>query len=259
MSRKTKAKIRRGARALEQFEDRRLLAGDAGNVFAQFDGRATDAAPSGEIRFVVTASDFQLRGGKTLLGFHVQAAEGSALDPAAPVISRISARDRSTGAFPPRCGDGESSLTIVELGRGRFTATVGGESNSTGAWQTDVFLVGDVNGDRQVNYLDIVRIGQLALPNLPWLPGILGHGVLFDAGPGRNRLNPLDVTGDGWVNGGDLTRLSQILRNTGGGEVGRFGGLFPLAYPDVNGDGVLSNLDGMTLAGHLRSSARLPG
>lgn len=244
----------RAARA-ERLEDRRLLASVAEDVFAQFEGRTSERAPAQEVRFTVSPADFQLRGGKTLLGFQVHDPLGGPFDPAAPTIVRSDGQSLSPTLADDDTSGGDSALTIVELGRGRFTATVGGENDSRGVWRMDVHLVGDANGDRRVDYLDVVRIGQLASPGLPWLAGAAGHGVLFESAAGRNRFNPLDVTGDGWVNSGDLTRLAQILR-AGGGDVGRLGNLAPAAWPDVNGDGLVSNLDGMTLASHLRAVRR---
>src|SRR6516225_2968936 len=65
---------------LEALQDRTLLS--AGNLIALFEGALGSALDSQEIPISVLPADFGLHGAHTTLAFHLQAANGSAFDPA---------------------------------------------------------------------------------------------------------------------------------------------------------------------------------
>src|SRR5271165_4765942 len=93
-------KRRRNSRRLvhsgiEWLEARCLLAGDAPNVFATFDG--TIAQPNGtdRIKIDLTSGNFTLPNARAVLGFELEAASGSQLDPQA-----IQVQDSQGDAVP---------------------------------------------------------------------------------------------------------------------------------------------------------------
>src|SRR4029079_3511654 len=70
---------------LEMLEERVML--DASNVFARFGGNLAHAGDQQKIPLKLSPSDFTLIGSTVVLGFQLQAAQGSTLDPAAVQIT----------------------------------------------------------------------------------------------------------------------------------------------------------------------------
>ncbi|HEX8203929.1 MAG TPA: Ig-like domain-containing protein, partial [Isosphaeraceae bacterium] len=106
------------------------------------------------IDIAITRDDFTLAGNRTLLGFHLQPAPGSTLDPAS--VQVYNAAGNSVPAMIDRndIGTGTPSLVLAELPVGGYRLAVGGQHGTTGAYRLDVSLVGDVNGDRRVDMTD---------------------------------------------------------------------------------------------------------
>ena len=80
-------KARRRSRSIrlsgfEPLESRTLLAGDAANTFAVFDGSLTQPDEARPIEIAIRPEDFALPAGGATLGFLLASAGGSGLDPA---------------------------------------------------------------------------------------------------------------------------------------------------------------------------------
>ena len=80
-------KARRRSRSIrlsgfEPLESRTLLAGDAANTFAVFDGSLTQPDEARPIEIAIRPEDFALPAGGATLGFLLESAGGSGLDPA---------------------------------------------------------------------------------------------------------------------------------------------------------------------------------
>src|SRR5207302_10490850 len=127
---------------LEELEPR--LAPSAGNVFAQFSGLALTPT-SQQIPVTVAPPNFTLASGRATLGFLLQAAPGSTVDPAAVRISTaagasVAARiaNDNLSTIPG------SSLTIVDLSAGTsYLVNLRSEGTTSGSAQLQVFLAGD--------------------------------------------------------------------------------------------------------------------
>ena len=63
----------------EQLENRRLLASDAANVFATFDGTIAQSNGTDQIKIDLTSGNFNLPNGRIIVGFELEAANGSLL------------------------------------------------------------------------------------------------------------------------------------------------------------------------------------
>src|SRR5262249_11131679 len=106
----------------------------------------------------VTPNEFVLPRGKAVLGFTMRAADSSSLDPGPIRLSAARRRDsrillsRSDAAGPM------PNLTLAAGRPGRLTITAGADRGTPGAYQLDVFLVGDVNGDFRVDRHDLKLI-----------------------------------------------------------------------------------------------------
>ncbi len=135
----------------EMLEPRLLLAADPAHVFAQFTGVVNS---SDEREIVIGQDDFSLAGQRTRLGFWLKADGGSLLDPAPVVI-----RDSNQQLVNPLLSNmnlaaGQQSLVVAELPLGSYQITVSGAQQTQGGYELDVFLVGDVDGDRSVSAAD---------------------------------------------------------------------------------------------------------
>lgn len=134
----------------QQLEQRTLLASDLAHVFATYDG----AVPTQqEFDFRVRAEQFALEDGSARLGFLMQADIEGQFDPAPVTIL-----DSGGGSLSPQLQRADinsngTSLAIFELPEGNFILQTTAESG-VGNFSLEVFLVGDANGDRQVDGVD---------------------------------------------------------------------------------------------------------
>ncbi len=148
----------------------------------------------------VSEGDFLTMGGGTTTF------QGGSIDNAAGNITGLSAEIqgdpgvRGTGTllqvgFKAQ-SSGETKLTLQNL---QFDAITGGnvpvESHEITLTVEEQVVAGDVNGDGQVNILDLVSVAQQFGKDLP-------------------ADSPADVTGDGVVNILDLVHIAQIFSNT---------------------------------------------
>jgi hypothetical protein len=167
----------------------------ANNSLARYEGLIAQPGQTIEAAAVISSANFALVGGSARIGFHLQGTSGG-LDPAAltvrdglgAVVTPIFSRDDVQG--------GNASLMIVDLAAGSYELDILGESGTTGAYRLDLLLVGDADGNRQVNSQDANLIRTA-------FGAELGEG---------NYLSAADADLDGRIGSFDL---AQWVRNRG--------------------------------------------
>jgi hypothetical protein len=117
-------------------------------------------APGGQSAASVTIAPKNLTVGKssTLFGIFVEPAAGSVLAPRiAGVRESDGQRLRVKQGRPYLAGrdDGQAAAFVKVNSTGPLTVLIGGQHDSTGSYQLDVTLAGDVNGDGTVNQADL--------------------------------------------------------------------------------------------------------
>lgn len=141
---------------LEALEARCLLAtGQA--TFAEFSGTLTSAKQSASIPMQVSPADFTMPAGRVLLGFELLASDSVGAHMAMPDHS--GSRPRILQIKAPAAG--ASSVMLARVGRGRLNVQMVDERAAMGAFQLDVYLAGDTNGDHVVNRADLASIRSL--------------------------------------------------------------------------------------------------
>lgn len=176
----------------------------AAHVFAQFDSQVFAPLDIRRAHFQLDPTDFTLAGGRVLVGLQLKAAPGSTLDPqpvalvtgdGTPVVPEFVSADLAAN---------RQSLALVEVGFGPYIALMSGERGTVGTVQLDVYLVGDVDGNRAVNTADDTLLQGM-------LGAIIGDGryrVEADADL-DGRITTTDVT-FGQRNLGDSTRVNPL-------------------------------------------------
>ena len=178
------------------------------NVFARFEG---EISPGGAVVVPIslTTGNATLKNGSASFAFVLSAAAGSTLDAGSVTVRDGKNRDIGATFFRPDIGGTEAltSLTHVDLRTGQYTLTLRGDHATGGAFNLDVLLLGDVNGDRQVNSADTAALNA-AYGSTAGQPGYSpaadadrdGIITAFDrAAVARNqgdrvRINPLALT-----------------------------------------------------------------
>jgi RHS repeat-associated protein len=147
-------KTRRRTRPLdfELLEDRVLL--DAANIFARFRGTLAKPGDAQQIAVTLRAADFTLKTASPVLGFELVAPPGSGLNPAVPQITRADNTTVTPRATNSGLAGNTESLNLSALAYGTYTVTVRGAQGTAGAYQLNIFLAGDVNGDFKVDTTD---------------------------------------------------------------------------------------------------------
>ena len=145
---------------LERLEERLLLDADPmGHAIARFSGVVDETGYGPQIHVELTPEDFApTRINATCIGLYVHASDGSALDPALVGVMNVQGQaviPRYSTTDLPGVSD---SLTLYELPYGEYTLTVQGEGGSVGGYLLDVFLVGDADGDGDVDRTDTQAI-----------------------------------------------------------------------------------------------------
>ena len=152
-------KARRRSRSIrlsgfEPLESRALLVGDAANTFAVFDGSLARPDEARPIEITIRPEDFTLPTGGATLGFLLEPTGGSGLDPAPVQIQDAGGTPVVPRFVAPDLAGHSQSLVLADLPSGRYRLTVGGEHGTSGGFHLEVFLAGDVNGDRKVDMAD---------------------------------------------------------------------------------------------------------
>ncbi|MEE8451409.1 MAG: Ig-like domain-containing protein, partial [Thermoguttaceae bacterium] len=139
----------------EQLEDRTLL---ATNVLASLtDGNIADVGATNDLTLTIDPG-----GAPIILGFLMKAAgaEPHTLDPAAPRMELGGVPVTPLYSRADRGADGSESLLLAKLAPGQeYTVVVGGEQGTTGAYEIDVFLPGDLNQDGRVDDFEKLYCG----------------------------------------------------------------------------------------------------
>ena len=143
------------ASGIERLEERRLLASDAANVFATFDGTIAQANGTDRIGIDLGKTNFNLANGKVVLGFELEASSGSLLDPQAIQIQDSHGNTVSPTYTNATLANHTQSLTVAQLPLGAYTLVAGAQQGTSGAFHLAVFLAGDANGSRGVDAADL--------------------------------------------------------------------------------------------------------
>jgi hypothetical protein len=144
---------------LEQLEDRTLL--NASNVFAQFNGQLLHPGDTEQIPIALTSANFYVPPSGVVLGFQAQATSGSSLDPADVQITNSSGATMPLRYGSPDKPGNTQSVVVADLPLGSYTVTMRGNQGTVGAYQLNVFLAGDVDGDHSVTTTDGKIIASL--------------------------------------------------------------------------------------------------
>ena len=136
-----------------------LLAGDAPNVFATFDGSIAQAGGTDRITINLTSSNFNLPNGRAVLGFELEAASGSQLDPQAIQIQDSHGNSVPSVYTNSSLGSNTQSLTVSQLALGSYTLIAA--ERDLGAFHLAVFLAGDANGSRTVDQADLTMMKNI--------------------------------------------------------------------------------------------------
>ncbi len=144
---------------LEALEQKILLNGDPlSHVFSRYSDQLNDPTDTAAITVPVSAGDFTAnRLGGVNIGFRVKAQAGSALAPAAVAIRDAGGQEVALRFANADLSDGVS-LALAELAFGDYEVTVSGESGTSGAFDLELFLIGDADGDRDVDRDDTVLV-----------------------------------------------------------------------------------------------------
>src|SRR5205807_8914860 len=146
---------------IEQLEDRTLLA-NAVNTFAVLDGLLANPTSPTQIPITLVSSDFTMSHKSVELGFHLEAANGNTLNPAAVQIA-----DAQGAAVKPKYAADDvrpgstDSLVLAALTSGNYFLKISSQGATDGAFHLEVFLAGDADGNRIVNGSDAALIRGL--------------------------------------------------------------------------------------------------
>lgn len=197
----TRPLVRHFRPLIEQLEARSLLSG-----FAAMHGEVAAPAKRDVLEFHVDRADFSMsRRGLLLLGFEMHAADGSPLDPGRIRVQPQSRRDKVATLWHSSDTAGSGSVTLAGVRPGNFRLVVGGEHRTTGAYQVELFLVGDANGDNRVNKSDVQLIHALRGKRIG------NPAYLRDADANRDgRINMVDET-LARINRGVSTRIRPFV------------------------------------------------
>ena len=98
---------------------------------------------------------------KAYLGFQVQSLTGSSFDPAAVQILRCPWHVSQPEYAIANLAGKTDSVVVAGLVQGNYTLEVSGTVGARSQYQVDVYLVGDVNGDHEVDQGDLDTIRQI--------------------------------------------------------------------------------------------------
>jgi hypothetical protein len=158
------------------------------------------AAPGEVTATSVTVAPKNLTQGKssTLFGIFVQPEPGSSLAPKIVAVEGSNGQRLSLKKGRPFVAgrdNGQAAAFVKVSQPGPLTILVTGQHRSTGAYETDTTLVGDVNGDGTVNLADLQPFA-----------------AAYETSPGNPKYNPAaDFNHDGIVNQVDAKALMENM------------------------------------------------
>ena len=238
MKRKKQNRLRSTRRPLfEQLENRLLLDGDAANVFATFDEVISVAGEEDTVRIHLTPENFTIDGGMATLGIVLSAGDDGGLAPNAVEVDSLDPGNVPT--IDLQEGDvGGSSLTLAKLKHGDYDLHITGADGTTGAWQLQIFLAGDINGDFVVDETDTSLLSDVV------------NGAVVDP----EFFAEADANRDGQITGYDLARAEGNKGVSTSVRVLTVTALLdPASDTGVLGDNIVNqtpiNVVGLTVAG----------
>lgn len=190
----------------EALEQRSLLTGGAGSIFALVQGNVPAPGNVASHTFTLDADHFQARGRSATLGIDIAASGGSTIQPRISSVATAGGKTlpityprggvlsaKSTGSKPGVTNGAVLAPVEIpkEAGRAVTLSThVMGESNTTGNFILGYFLPGDANGDGTVARSDVQAI-QKAIGSLV---GDSNYSLDADANrDGRVGLNDVNI------------------------------------------------------------------
>ena len=187
----------------ERLENRTLL--DGSNIFAQFSGVIPAAGSALRIPITLSTSSFTLPGRQAVLGFEVQAASGSHLDPAAVTITNSAGATVNPSYSIAEVHGSNVSLALASLTYGAYSIAVRGQGATSGEFQLSVFLAGDASGDHNIDLGDGSQIRSL-------IGSVAGDGRYLLAADSNldGQISSFDYTQ--WrFNQGDSTNIAPLV------------------------------------------------
>ena len=139
---------------LEPLESRVLLDGGmAAHVFARLEGTIEQPGGTAEMRITLNDELFRFQRPKMVLGFKLSASDPSQFD--TDSLNMTDRRGRTKrGLVRIPANSGGSVVGRYNLRRGVYDVQVQAADDSAGDFQLDIYLAGDVDGDRKVTLLD---------------------------------------------------------------------------------------------------------
>ncbi len=188
----------------EMLEDRQLLTGGAGSIFALVPGEVTAAKQPATHTFTINNDDFTLKNRGVTLGIDIAATTNSKVQP--KVAGVVNANGKPVKITYPLGGvlkaknasggiDARNGAVLVPISNVpnqgvSLTTHVTGDGDTTGAFLLGYYLPGDANGDGAVKQDDIKAITSA-------IGSIVGDdNYVFDADSnrdGRIGMNDLSV------------------------------------------------------------------
>lgn len=187
----------------EMLEDRQLLTGGAGSIFALVPGAVTAAKQPATHTFTISNENFTLKNRGVTLGIDIAATSNSKVQPKVAGVVNASGKPlkityplggvlkakSNTGGIDARNGAVLVPISNVPSQGISLTTHVTGEGDTTGAFLLGYYLPGDANGDGEVKQDDIKAITGA-------MGSIVGDtNYVFDADSNRDgRIGMNDLT-----------------------------------------------------------------
>jgi hypothetical protein len=130
-----------------------------GPVFAQFPGQLDTPGSFTLVDFQIEPKDFAPnRQGAVGLSFHLYATGSSSFDP--DIVEVLDGQGQPIQALYAEADrpGGEDSLTLRYLPYGQYQLRIRGQNGTTGSYCLDVSLIGDADGDRNVDGSDTLLL-----------------------------------------------------------------------------------------------------
>lgn len=170
-------------------------------VFARFPGRVDPSDSFASVNIAITPAGFALnRAGTVDLGLHLYGTGSGAFDP--DIVEILDPQGRPVPSLYARADlpGRPDSLTLCALPCGLYQLRIRGQGGSTGDYCLEVFLLGDADGDRNVDGNDLLL-----------LQGAYGSQVGTEANDHSPVLAEADADGDGLIGSFDLARQVHNL------------------------------------------------
>jgi hypothetical protein len=130
-----------------------------GPAFAQFPGQLDTPGSFTSVDFQIGSKDFALnRQGTVGLSFHLYATGGGGFDP--DVVEILDSQNQPIAPLYTQADlpGGTDSLTLCYLSYGRYELRIRGQNRSTGNYCLDVSLIGDADGDHNIDGSDTLLL-----------------------------------------------------------------------------------------------------